>query len=385
LHFGEILRRFFLRLLRLSTARVVGVSIVLWLGVAVLLARLDVPRAWLLAYGGATMLYAFVIAGWAMVRTYARLRGLLDEGDAPDGGLLLEALPTAAVVLDRRGVVTALNNHWLMFFELPRNQVRRTSFENFCDPVLRRHVTRALRAGEAVADLALSARTPDGNNVFFRADIAPLGDGWLLSARPMPPEERARAGSFATDRLRLLGRVAAETVPRLLAAAPAEAAELRALLAALANLAAGLDAPAAKPAALAPAALLAEAARLAEPAFAAKGVALGLPPAETLPNVVGRRPQLVFALTAAFLFALEETAAGAGAAVRAQPSGEDVELEIAYPAPESPREAFDLDADLNLVAARQIAREHDGELRRARPADGVARLILQLPAVVAKK
>ncbi len=382
--------RFFLRFARLTSARLVGAALALWLGVAALLAILHMPREWLLAYAGMTMIYSFFIAGWAMLRTYARLKGLLDEGEAPDGGLLLEALPAAAVALDGRGKVRALNGRWLEVFEMPRNQVHNKRYDHFCDPVLRRHIARAFRTGDSAADLRLSTRTPDGGNVFFRADIAPLGEGWLVCARPASADEMAPPGSLARERLCLLGQATAAWAPRLrLNAADGGAdatslARLPALLAPLANLASGLDDEAAKPLALDPAELLAEAARLVEPAFAAKGVALEPPPAAKLPEIVGHRPQLVFMLAAMFFAALDETPAGEKATMTAHKAGEDVEIAIAYPAAEPSPDPFDPTARTpNLAAARQIARRHDGELRRLPPADGCRRFVLQLPTAQA--
>lgn len=174
------------RIFRLTPAKVLAVNILMWMSVAVMWAVLDMSRPWLLGYCILTMVYAFFVAGWAMLRTLARLRGVMDEGEAPDGGLLLEALPEAALVLTRRGKVKAMNNAWLDLFGMPRNQVWRKTYDRFVDPVLRRHIDQAAQSRQPARSLQLSARRPDGKNIFFITDIIPLGSGLLVAARPWP-------------------------------------------------------------------------------------------------------------------------------------------------------------------------------------------------------
>lgn len=377
-------RGFFLRFARLTATRVVGLFILLWLSVAVLLAANDVSRPWLLSYGAATLVFAFFVAGWAMLRTAARLRGLLDEGDAPDGGLLLEALPCAGMALSRRGKVRALNNQWLELLGLPRNQVWRRHYARFCDPALRRHLDRAFRAAEGSANLFLSTRQPTGTNVFFQADIRPLGEGWLVVARPLAYGDQAEA-DYEADRLLQLGKATAGLLPALARRLEDDSPD-RSALEALASLAEWLVMPPAETSAVAPASLLAETEKIVRPILAARGLTWRRGVADDLPSIQGRPARLAYALLVILLFAIDHAAPGGEVSAEAEKAGKDLELSIEFPpdpdspVPDNPFVLLPENPAFGLAVARQIAREIDGDLhfRAAPPADR-CRFRLSLP------
>jgi len=390
------MHRFFRRLARLTPARVVALFILLWLGVAVPLAFAQVPRPWIFAYAGVTLVYSFFIAAWAMLRTAARLRGVLDEGEAPDGGLLLESLPQAAVVLDERGTAQAFNGKWLDLFGLARAHVQRKPYARFCDPTFRRAIDRARRAGEPIRDLPLSTRTPDRRNISFRAVIEPLGDGWLVSAFPEERTEPTAAPYYADDRLYQFGRVGASLLPELidrLAALRREFAgsDTEALLTdALAlsgRLRDVLATAGQKSAEIQPAALLAEAAELVQPAFARRHVQLNLRLRDHLPAIRGHQAHLTYALLVVLLQALEATPEGAEVTAHARSAGDDVEFLVVAPCAltEAPAEELFTPAQTGpsagLAVARQIVREHDGNLLYHYTLEAGCQLLLQLPSV----
>lgn len=382
------------RIVRLNPTAVVGLFILLWLAVAALLAAYRVSRPWLIAYGLTTLVYAFFVAVWAMLRTSARLRGVLDEGDGPDSGLLLEALPQAAVVLGRRGRARALNNAWLDLFEIPRNQVWRKKYAAFCDPVLRRYIDRARHSHEAIVDLTLSARTPTGENVVFRADIRPLGQSWLVLAAPRPElgapfhyEEtlytllgKIGVGEMATLALRL--RELRETLVE-----PESRVLLNRALAA-ADYLQGLLRPRGEKAADFPPDKLLEAVRLLlEPEAAFRNLKLVFHQPGRLPKISGYFSFLTYALVVPLRQALEWARAESRIGVRAVEFRDDIEILIDY------QHADDISLDsarmfdpsqgpdtLSLSVARQIIREHDGELRHQITEDNACHFILHLPA-----
>jgi hypothetical protein len=227
-----------------------------------------------------------------------------------------------------------------------------------------------MRDREAATDLRLSARTPDGANVFFIANVTPLGAGWLVAAEPLPGDS-GLAAMHEAARYRQIGQAAAALLPRMLAQLPPAEREAAAPLAALVDWTHGKPS---ETVALSPVALLNEAASLAGPVFAAKGVTLRVAPPRGLPKVPGRHPQVLFALTTILFQTLEIARAGDATDARVEKAGEDVEwiVESPFPAAETPAPGF------ALLAARQIAREHDGDLvRQAR--EGVGRFILRLP------
>jgi hypothetical protein len=312
-----------------------------------------------------------------MLRTYARLEGLLDEGDGPDVGLLIEALPMGVIVLSRHGRVRAFNNLWLERFDLSRNNVRGKKYRRFCDPVLRRHIDRAFGAGEGAMDLSLSARNADGSNVFFQADIVPLGQGWIVCARFRDPDD-PRARHVREDRYRLLGRAAAAWLPLLVN--PPPAGSPRAVLQPLVDWLANDDA---KPEPFSPAALLDTAREVLEPAFAQRGVHLALAVDEPLPDVVGHRAQLLHAVLTVLFQALDAAESGETVTVHAATQVRDVAVTVDFPcrATLTSAEAPAVDpASLSVIVARQILRQHDGDLRHRRAEDGTARFTLHLPA-----
>lgn len=390
------MHRFLRRLVRLTPTRVVGLFILLWLGVAVPLAFASLPRPWLYAYAGATLVYSFFVAAWAMLRTAARLRGVLDEGEGPDGGLLLESLPQAAVVLDERGRARAFNGKWLDLFGLARAHVWRKPYKRFCEPTFRRAIDRARRADERIADLALSSRTPAGRNIAFRATIEPLGDGFLVSAFSEEEKESSAAPYYADDRLYQFGRVGATLLPGLidrLAALRREFAgtDTEALLTealALSGRLRDLLATAGqKSAEIEPALLLAEAAELVQPAFSRRHVGLKLRLRDHLPRVNGNVSHLTYALLVVLLQALEATPEGAEVTAHARSAGDDVEFLIVSPCERDEAPAADelftpvqAGPSAGLAVARQIVREHDGNLLYHYTQEAGGQFLLQLPA-----
>jgi len=391
------LRGLIRRLIRLNPTAVVGLFIVLWLVVAVLLAASRVSRPWLIAYGLTTLVYAFFVAVWAMLRTSARLQGVLDEGDGPDSGLLLEALPQAALVLSRRGRARALNNAWLDLFEIPRNQVWHKKYATFCDPVLRRQIDRARHAREAITGLTLSTRTPDGGNVLFRADIRPLGQGWLVLAAPRPGGERGVLPLFYEETLfTLLGKIAAAGLATL----TTRLNELRETIVetesrvhlnralAAAEYLQGLLHPRGEKAVDLPPARLLEAARLLlEPEAAWLNRKLVFHQPVKLPKVSGYFSFLTYALVVPLRQALEWARADSRISVRAVEFRDDIEFLIDYTHAEDvtldSARMFDPSLGpetLSLSIARQIVREHDGELRHQITEDTACHFILHLPA-----
>ena len=370
--------------------------ILLWIGVAVPLAFLSAPRPALFAYGGATLLYSFFVAFWAMLRTIARLRGVVDEGGMPDSGLVLEALPQAAVIVDVKGRTVALNNKWLDFFVLARNHVWSQPYKNYCDPALRRAIDRTRRSDEAAFGLALSARTSDGRNVFFRADVTPLGAGWLICATPEKRAEKTEGPFYEEDRLYQFGRVGASLLPelndRLVALRKKTSghegiAELDAALAMTGQLDDLLNSPAAKPSRINPGTLLRNAAQIVQPAFDRQHTPLKLHIRDNLPAIAGNVGNLTYALIVVLLSALEEVGERGQVAAHARGAGEDVEFLIAAPIGEETEiEAAELftptltGPSAGLAVARQIFREHDGNLLYHAAEHAGAQFLIQLPS-----
>ncbi len=383
------------RIFSLTPTRVVALFILLWIGVAVPLAFADVQRPWLYAYGGVTMVYSFFIAMWAMLRTAARLRGVLNEGESPDGGLVLESLPQAAVILGGNGKARAFNMAWLDFFVLARAHVWRKPYKHFCDPILTRAIDRARRTDEPVHDLPLSARTPLADNVFFRADIVPLGDGWLVCVTPERRAGKSEGPYYEEDRLYQFGRVGASLLPELsdrLTALRGKVADregqaaLNDALALTGQLDDLLQSPTAKPATIQPGRLLKSAAQIVAPAFDRRKVPLQLTVRDHLPSINGNEANLVYALIVVLLQALEAAAQGGLVSAHARAAGDDVEFLIAAPreddASPDARELFTptlTGPSAGLAVARQIIREHDGNLLHHTVKHGGAQFLIQLP------
>jgi PAS domain S-box-containing protein len=382
------------RITRLTPTRVVGLFILLWIGVAVPMAFVQAPRPLIFAYGVATLIYSFFVASWAMLRTAARLRGMLDEGESPDGGLLLESLPQAAVVLDARGRARGLNMTWLDLFGLARNHVAGKPYKFFCDPALRRAIDRARRFGEEVRDIKLSARTPDGRNVFFRADVKPLGAGWLVCATAEERGDPLQGPYYQDDRLYQFGRVGASLLPELAdlltalrrSVPAADVATLEEAIKFTGQLTDLLDSASSKPATITPVKLLQSAAQLAQPAYARRNVVLSLRLRDHLPPIRGQEPHLIYALLVVLLHALEAIEEGGQVVAHARSAGEDVEFMIAGPleaeGTPDPANLFTpalAGPSAGLAVARQIVREHDGELLFHTSHQAGAHFLIQLP------
>jgi len=379
---------------RLTPVRVLAIFIVLWLGVAVLLASFHVSMPWIIAYGGVTLIYAFFVAGWAMMRMTARLRGVMDEGETPDGGLLLEALPQAVMIADDGGKVRAVNNAWLDLFVLSRSSTWNKNYKRFADPVLRGHLDRVRKTKEAALDLNLSTRLPDGANLSFMADLTPYGEGVLAAARPTTKPGKGVVPYLAVDRYRQLGRLAEHALSflqrelRAMAETQASCAErLPALLQMMDDLQAVAEEKAETIEALDLRRLLARVQRTVAPFLADKGLKLTAAVAEDLPGARGRAAHLRYVLLALVIEALAAAPPGGEVRLSAQRGGEEIRIAV-----EDEGAALDENAAQNLftpfadeqrgpgfAVARQIAREHGGDLHYEPREGSGRRFVLYLP------
>jgi len=392
---------------RVTPATVVGLFIVLWLGVAVLLALLRASQPWLLVYAGLTVVYAFVVGAWAWWHTRARLRGLVEE--FPDSGLLLHALPSGMLLLDERGRVQAVNEAWLEMFRLPRKQVWRKSYRRFCDPILRRHIDRVSRNRKPACGLSLSTRLSDGANLMFAADIVPAGEYVLAAARAGAPESSLAASYITVDRYHRAGKVAAYFLAHLSEqltqtgrwlreeAEPSPWSEkIDRLAEAAERLAALTDAEDEKATIFPAARWIGAIAELAEPYAREKRVALAVEIAAGLPSIKGRRVRLEHALLAVLLNGLEATPPGGTVRVASRLCGEEVEVivddeglvfdpvvsERLFLPPASAQEDG---PGSGLAFSRRIAREHGGDLVCQKLEPSGSRFVFWLPAANEKK
>lgn len=388
------------RIARLTPVRVVALFIILWLGVAVLLAVFHVSMPWIIAYGGVTLIYAFFVAGWAMMRMTARLRGVMDEGETPDGDLLLEALPQAVLIADDRGKVRAINNAWLDLFALSRSQSWNKKYKRFTDPVLRGHLDRVRKTKEPALGLNLSTRLPDGGNLLFLSDLMPYGDGVMITARPTAQPGWAGVPFMAVDRYRQLGRLAQYALgflQRELRALAEEketfAERMPSLLQAMDDLLAVTEAEAETVEPIDLNELLTRAQRTVAPFLAEKGLRLTATISDDLPRVRGRAAHLRYVLLALVIDALAAAPAGSELRLSAQRGGEEVRIAL-----EDDGAALDEGVAHRLftpfgdeergpgfAVARQIAREHGGDLHYETRDPAGRRFVLYLPGESAER
>ena len=393
----------------MTPARVVGLFVLLWLIVAVVLALTQVSKPFLLAYAGATLVYAFFIAMWAMLRTMARMRGVVDEDDGLDGNQLLESLPAGAFIVDKKGRVRGVNNLWLDMFGLPHTQVWRKKYKTFCDPVMRGHLDRVMDSRQSAYALALSAKLPNGRNIRFLADAIPFGGGLLVMTRIYSPELSTTIPYLDVDRHYQLGKAAEHLLPlvheRLIGLqerlpsddaeswAAQEITQLGALVGQWSAMAQGAKQP---PSAIDASRLVREVVELVEPYAAQAKLSLQVDLAETAPPVTGRAAQLQHALLALLLNAFDTAPAGSDVSVSLRPSAEGIELAVTdhgASLPDKVKErlfsplvsAAAEGLGLGLALARQIAREHGGDLTYAEVEPTGNRFALRLPKESAVK
>jgi len=386
------LLRLLSRIIRLTPAMVVGLFIVLWLGTAVALASLGFQRNWLLAYIGATLVYAFFVGTWAMLRTVARLRGFQEEGESPDGSLLLETLPAAAMITGKNGGVRAINNAWLDLFALTRHQTLKKKYDRFCEPVLRGHLDRVLKSRKPSYGLSLTVHRPDGGNVPFTADIMPFQNGLLITAHVQHENQTKGIPFLKQNRHLQLGRVAVYFLDALAerleqTAETNDPTALNDALATMRRLAdyAGDDAPENEK--IDVNTLVAKAADLARPLARACEVKLSAGADDPLPPLAGNQRDLEIALLALVLNALESAPANSAVRLTATEAPDGVELAVSDAAPTLNEEEqtrlyspWDDEAGLGLAVGRQIARAHGGDLLYS-PREPVGnRFILRLPS-----
>ncbi|MHA1569014.1 MAG: sensor histidine kinase [Alphaproteobacteria bacterium] len=400
------MKSFLRRLWRLTPTRVVFLFVLLWLGVAVALAFLQVSKAWLLAYMVVTLFYAFFVAGWAMLRTLARMRGVADEGEALDGNQLLEALPVGAMIADYRRRTRAVNNRWLDIFRMPRGQVWKKKYNNFSDPILRRHIDRVMENRQPAYGLSLSTRLPDGDNLLFLADILPFGAGALVVVRPLSREAASAIPYLDVDRYHQLGKTFAHILEHMLSeladiSAGLEASDvslarervrrLSGLIDRLAMLATAVEE---RPQEIDVAAWVRTVADLARPFAQQRQVSLEVELAEKLPPAEGRAALLEHALLVLVLNALEVSPPAGTVRLTARPVNEGLEVSVidrgAGLREEIKDQLFtpfvstkDEGLGLGLAIARQIAREHGGDLIYQPETPAGSRFALRLPKAFA--
>ena len=380
-----MLKRLLRRIARVTPGRVLGLFVLLWLGVALVLAVFKLPKPVLLSYVVLTLIYAFFVAAWAMLRYYARMRGVMDEGEAPPGDLLLEALPEAALVAGPDQHVRAVNDHWLDLFRLSRTQALGKKYKRFTDPVLRGHLDRVLSTGQPAYGLTLSTRLPDGANLLFLADIVPLLDGALIAARPLNPDEAKSNPYLHLDRYHQLGKAYGYFLSHLKVELAALADQVRAggdpalcdeaarLAARTTRLAAWAEADGGESSEVNAAEVVAAVADLVEPYAKRREVELVIEAADRLPAINGRAVELEHALLVLVLNALDAAPLGSIVRVSARPTADGVEIAVTdrggdIPLPVRERlftpfvTSRATGLGLGLSIARQIAREHGGDL-----------------------
>ncbi len=378
-------KRLLRRVARLTPGRVLGLFVILWLGVALVLAALHVPKPLVLGYAGLTLVYAFFVATWAMLRHYARMRGMMDEGDAPSGDLLLEALPEAALVATRDQHVRAVNDHWLDLFRLSRAQSLGKKYRRFTDPVLRGHLDRVLATGQPAYGLTLSTKLPDGANLLFLADLAPLEDGVLITARPLNPDEAKSNPYLHLDRYHQLGKAFGYFLSHLKVELAAHAEQLKTdggqalcceaerLATRVGRLAAWAESDSGETAELRAADVIAAVVELAEPYAQRREAELVVETSDKLPVLHGRAVELEHALLVLMLNALDAAPVGSVVRIAAHPTTEGLEIAVTDKGADIPpavRERLftpfvtsrSTGLGLGLSIARQIAREHGGDL-----------------------
>ncbi len=367
------------RIARLTPGRVLGLFVLLWLGVSLVLSLNAIDKPLLLGYAGLTLVYAFFVAAWAMMRQYARMRGLMDEGDAPAGDLLLEALPEAALVAGKDQHVRAVNEHWLDLFRLSREQSLGKKYKRFTDPVLRGHLDRVLTTRQPAYGLTLSTKLPDGTNLLFLADIAPLEDGALVTARPLNPDDAKGNPYLHLDRYHQLGKAYGYFLAHLrqemaeLAARLSSDADVTRLAARVARLSDWAEKNDTETAELQVGEVIKAVVELTEPYARRREVELLAETSNKLAPISGRAVELEHALLVLVLNALDAAPAGSIVRVTIRPTADGAEIAVVDKGAELPpavRERLftpfvtsrPSGLGLGLSIARQIAREHGGDL-----------------------